>query len=241
MRSKNLLATILMVAIFLSSCKQDYIAIDYTNAKGEVPQLGNLVFRFNNLLVADSLTDNWDSTEYVSFEPNIEGRFRWDGPDQLVFSPLKPLLPATTYKAKMNKDVLRYSKYDKVKDGDKITFHTAPLALNNAQVTWVLQDEGTRKAVPQVNLQFNYKIKSDAVKDKIRIEVDGVKTDFVVNNLSDSRDMAIRLPQFKPEDKTYEARVIVEKGITPVDGNNETEEAINTLLSIPSPYVLNVN
>ena len=31
--------------------------------------LGNLVFRFNQSMVADSMLNAWDSTEYVSFEP----------------------------------------------------------------------------------------------------------------------------------------------------------------------------
>ncbi|HEY0750098.1 MAG TPA: hypothetical protein VGD26_03015, partial [Chitinophagaceae bacterium] len=65
-----------------SSCNRSSVTLDYTNAVGEVPQLGNLIFRFNKSIVPDSLLNNWDSTEYVSFEPKIPGRFRWDGTDQ---------------------------------------------------------------------------------------------------------------------------------------------------------------
>ena len=54
----------------------------------------------------------WDSTDYVSFEPAIKGKFRWESPDQLVFSPSQPLSPATAYKATIKKAVLRFSKYD---------------------------------------------------------------------------------------------------------------------------------
>ena len=114
------------------------VKLDYTNAKGEVPQFGNLVFRFSNSLVKDSLLNEWDSTEYVSFEPSIQGRFRWESPDELVFSPAQPLAPATSYKAKLGSEVLRYSKYDKVKNAEDINFHTPDLTLDNAQVTWML-------------------------------------------------------------------------------------------------------
>jgi len=92
--------------IFLSSCKRNYVALDFTNAKGEVPPLSNLVFRFNKSLYPDSLLNNWDSTEYISFSPKISGRFRWNGPDELVFSPSQPLSPATSYKATINDDVV---------------------------------------------------------------------------------------------------------------------------------------
>ena len=97
----------LSVVIFLSSCNRSTVSLEYTNAKGEVQQLGNLVFRFNKALVKDSLLNEWDSTEYVSFEPKIPGRFRWEHPDELVFSPSRPLPPATTFKVKITKDILQ--------------------------------------------------------------------------------------------------------------------------------------
>ena len=78
--------------------------------------MSNLVFRFNKSLYPDSLINNWDSTAYISFEPKIQGRFRWNGPDELVFSPAQPLLPATNYKATIKDDVLHYSKFNNVRD-----------------------------------------------------------------------------------------------------------------------------
>src|SRR4030095_5694579 len=98
MRIKQLVVPFLIGTIFLSSCKRSAISLDFTNAKGEVPQLSNLLFRFSSSLVNDSLLNVWDSSEYVSFEPKIMGKFRWESPDQLVFSPSQPLAPATNYK-----------------------------------------------------------------------------------------------------------------------------------------------
>src|SRR2546423_9090586 len=152
MRIKFLSVPIVIGTIFLSACSRNAVKLDYTNAKGEVPQLGNLVFRFSNSLVKDSMLNAWDSTEYISFEPKIPGRFRWEGPDQLVFSPAVPLSPATTYKVKFKNDLFRYSKYDKVNNADDISFHTPDLSLNNSEVIWMLQDEQTRVPVPQIDL-----------------------------------------------------------------------------------------
>ena len=47
MRIKTFLVPLIAGTIFLSACKQNAISLAYTNAKGEVPQLGNLIFRFN--------------------------------------------------------------------------------------------------------------------------------------------------------------------------------------------------
>lgn len=227
-------------ALFLLSCNRNAVTLDYTNAKGEVPQLTNFTFRFNKSLISDTLLNYWDSTEYISFEPHIPGRFRWEGPGELVFSPAKPLQPATTYKATFNDELFRYTDYNEVQDAD-INFHTAPLQLTGAQVTWVVQDEGSRTAVPQINLGFNYAVKPEAVKDKLHIKVAGNKADYSLQTLSPSNEIAIRINDIKPEDKNYEAKISIDKGLLPEGGKNSTNEAIETILSIPSPYVLSIN
>ena len=236
-----LVPLILCGTIFLSACKRNYVTLDFTNAKGEVPQLGNLVFRFNKSVYPDSLLNNWDSTKYVSFEPAIPGRFRWNGPDELVFSPSNPLQPATTYRAKIQDEVLRFSSFNDIKDADKIEFSTSPLALADAQVIWVLQDESRNIAVPQLNLVFNYPVDANKVQEKLKIEVDGVKTSYSLQTIGVSKHVAIRLNQFKAEDKSFEAMVHIEAGLRPDKGNNSLEEPIKTLLTIPSPFVLNIN
>lgn len=234
-------AITIVVAFFMTACNRSSVSLDSTTAKGEVPQLGNLVFRFTNAVMPDSLLNNWDSAEYVSFKPAIAGRFRWQGPDELVFSPSKPLQPATTYKAEIKDEVLRYTKYNSVKDGDKILFHTAPLQLDDAQVTWVLTDEGSRTIAPQLRLHFNYGVKADDVKEKLHVAVDGTDVSYAIQNSGAGNALTLRLNNFKAADKSYETIIKLDKGLTPVDGKNSTEDAIETTLSIPSPFVLNVN
>src|SRR5947208_4339233 len=103
--------TLAGVILYLCACNRSLVSLEYTNAKDEVPQLGNLVFRFSKPLVKDSVLNNWDSTEYISFEPKIPGRFRWEQPDELIFSPSRPLPPATDFKATVNRDILQYAAY----------------------------------------------------------------------------------------------------------------------------------
>jgi alpha-2-macroglobulin len=241
MRIKYLFATTIVVAIFLSSCKQNYVALDFTSAKGEVPQLGNLIFRFNKSLVPDSLINNWDSTGYVKFEPEIPGKFRWEAPDQLVFSPSQPLSPATSYKAVINDEVLHYSKYNSVKDKENISFHTVGLQLTDAQVTWVLPSENSHNAVPQVAIAFNYPVKPSDLQGKMHLLVEGNETNFALQSISSSNNILLRLDGFKAEDKNFEAKLVIEKGLLPVGGHNSTSDKIETLLTITSPYILTIN
>ena len=108
MRVKILVSTIFVAILFLIACNRNAVSLSYTNAKEEVPQLGNLTFRFSQSMVKDSMLNVWDSTEFISFDPAIPGRFRWESPDQLVFSPSQPLLPATNYSAKIKSAVLHF-------------------------------------------------------------------------------------------------------------------------------------
>jgi hypothetical protein len=113
--------------------------------------------------------------------------------------------------------------------------------LDDAHVAWVLQDENSRVALPQFSLHFNYAIKPEDLKNKLSIEVEGKKTDYSLQTISPSNEVVIRLINFKSEDKNYQTKVKIEKGLIPQNGNNSTEEDIESLLSIPSPYVLNIN
>ena len=150
-------------------------------------------------------------------------------------------MPDTEYKETIKEDVLRYTEYGKVATKDEVKFHTAPLQLNDAQVMWVLQDESSRTAVPQFNLHFNYAVKPEELKEKLSVEIEGKKTDYSFQTISPSEEVAIRLLNFKGEDKNYEAKIKIAKGLAPLNGSKNTDEAMESLLSIPSPYVLNIN
>ncbi len=241
MRIKSSLVITIVMAIFLSACKHDYVTLDSTTAKGEVPALGNLTFRFNKALHPDSLLNNWDSAEYISFDPKIPGRFRWNGPEELVFSPSGPLLPATAYKAKFKSDLFEYSKYNEVKDGD-VTFNTEPLKLEDAQLTWLTSTETNTAAQPQITLHFNYPVKAEDLKEKLSVDVDDAKTDYTLTTSGTASEIGVRLAGLKStEDKPHESKLTLASGIKPAKGTTATTDAITQNLTISSPYVLSVS
>src|SRR5450432_2292110 len=127
MRSKFSVLINFLLAFSLFSCNRNQVSLDFTNAKDEVAPLTNLVFRFDKTLIADSLLNHWDSSKYISFEPAIDGKFRWEHGDELVFSPSTPLLPATNYRVTLNSDILQYSEYSHFGKADDIHFNTHEL------------------------------------------------------------------------------------------------------------------
>jgi alpha-2-macroglobulin len=191
-----LAATTLLLSLFYS-CNRTTVSLDYTNAKDEVPPLGNLTFRFDQSLVSDSLVDQWDSTQYIEFEPKIAGRFRWEHPDELVFSPAQALAPATTFKATLKDAILRHSQFGRITGPGDMIFHTPDLRVDNVNATWVLQDDNSTSAVPQVELQFNYPVNPNNLKDKLSILVGDQPVNYALQTLSVSDRISLRLVNLK--------------------------------------------
>src|SRR5687768_15010981 len=226
--------------VLIISCNRNVVKLDHTNAKGEVQRLINLSFRFSNAMVPDSLLNQWDSTEYVSFDPAIPGKFRWEQPDELVFSPSQPLAPSTTFKAELNDDLLRFTKFNSIKS-DGISFFTPQLKLEDMNVSWILQEGNAKTALPRTDLYFNYPLSPSALKEKLKMEVDGKPAQFNITTLSDDSRIMVNLLGVTQQDKDLEAKLTIEKGLVPAGGKNPTKEEITSTFSIPSPSNLVIN
>ncbi|MBC6492128.1 alpha-2-macroglobulin [Flavihumibacter stibioxidans] len=241
MPTRSLHRLSLFLILFSFACNRSAVELEYTNADKEVQPLQNLVFRFNHPLVTDSLVNRWDSTEYIRFEPAIPGRFRWESPSQLVFSPARPLAPATTYSATLTRLILAGSTYNGIDKADAIRFHTPLLALESGNITWVLQGEGSRQAIPQVDLLFNYKVSPASVKDLLEIEVDGKAVGYSLLTASPDNKITIRLTDVKASDRDQDISIRLGKGILPEGGSNPSTEDLVSKSVIPSPFVLVIN
>lgn len=240
MRNRLFMSLLFGAALLFTACKRHATTLTSTTADGEVPLQGNLVFEFDKALVPDSLLNNWDSTDYVTFEPAIRGRFRWERSDRLVFSPEKGLAPATQYEARVSNEVLRRSRFNEVRKGSGIHFHTPLLQLSDAQVTWVLPDGGGA-ALPQIALDFNYPVRPEDLRGKLHLQVDGKDAPWQLVTASAASTALLRLTGFRSEDRDFEANLQIKPGLLPEGGHTAAPDPMKAQLNIPSPYVLNIN
>ena len=104
---------------------------------------------------------------------------------------------------------MKFSKYNSVKNGDKISFHTPDLTLDNSQIIWI--GESSTTAVPQVDLFFNYRVNPEDLKDKLNVEVEGKKADFNLITISPDNKISVRINGLKTEDKDYDTKVTLKK------------------------------
>ncbi|MBL7728721.1 MAG: hypothetical protein JNM68_13585, partial [Dinghuibacter sp.] len=244
MKHKYYSVVVCTALLFLCACNsKNGVTLSFTNAKNEVPQTGNLVFRFSKTLLAadaDSLLNNWINDELIAFEPAIPGRFRWQHPDELVFSPSKPLLPATTYTASFKRPLFKYSKYDKVSTKSPVTFKTADVQTEDVNIFWQLQDAASRSISPQMDLYFNYAVSPAALKEFVEVTVDDKKADFSLAATNPDKKISLRLLNVAAADKDYTAKVTLKKGLKPEGGKNGIEKDEQSTINIPSPYRLNI-
>ena len=76
----------------------------------EIDPYSNLVFTFDEKVVDEGKINQWDTTHFVTFSPNIRGKFKWTGDRELAFSPLEPFRPSTVFSASLRPETLPRDK-----------------------------------------------------------------------------------------------------------------------------------
>ncbi|MDW8419182.1 MAG: MG2 domain-containing protein [Chitinophagales bacterium] len=241
MRIAIIAAASFMISLWLSSCNsRNKVNLLATNATGEVPVLGNLNFTFDKNLAPDSLLNEWDATQYVKFDPPIEGSFRWENPNQLVFSPQHELKPATVYTARITSEILKYSQKLSLGNCPIQKFNTAPLKLEQAVVYWNLNDGQLGNAFPQVDLYFNYNVSPEELKSHLKVSASGQSSALSFLSNTPDKKISLSIVGLKPEDKDVPVSIQITKGMKPVAGNTATASVLETNALLASPFNLSI-
>jgi alpha-2-macroglobulin len=233
-------ASAFLLILFFTACNRTSVKLVYTSAKGEIEPIQNLVFTFDKPLINDSLAGSWDSTEYIQFTPAVKGRFRWEKPDQLVFSPAMPFMPATEYKADLQSELLEHSAIKEI-EHSTISFHTPELRMENIFGRWVAESAGSSRPVPEIDLFFNYEISVTNLKDKLRVLVNGQSVPFQFRTLSSGKKITVRLLNVQPADKEMSTAITIDKSLIAEGGKTPGKNDLTIEGNISSPYNLTIN
>jgi uncharacterized protein YfaS (alpha-2-macroglobulin family) len=234
------ISLVALAMLLIVSCNKNKVNLLETNAKAEVPSLGNLTFTFDKNLVGDSLLNQWDTTEYIEFSPKIPGRFRWENANELVFSPEAELPPAVSFTGTVTNRILQYSQKLSLGKCEKLSFHTPYLQLQSSNAMWNVSDGNAGNAFPQIDLYFNYRVNPALLKDLLSINVDGATANYNIQTTTPDTKISVTLMGLKVEDKDLVAKLKIEKGLLPERGTNPTDQAIEATLVITSPYNMTV-
>ena len=186
--------TLIFIFSFFSSCDQlAKVGIKRLGFGKEVELLQNLIFEFNKDLVSEIDLNHWESTAYLNFEPKIQGKFKWIGKNELVFSPSQPLKFATEYTATLTPKLLKRKKGELTLDKkETIKFKTPSLQVKNAHAYAVVDEQKQKRT--HVLLELNGKYDSHNFKEEIEVLSDGKPVDFNLAGADNSNDLILNLP-----------------------------------------------
>jgi hypothetical protein len=236
--SPSHLLIFLLAALLLQSCgKGSDVKVVSKNFGEEINLQQNLIFTFSHDLVADSLLNDWDSTEYIRFEPAVRGKFKWTAPDELTFSPDFGFQPSTDYQATLTSELFKNAGKEKLSLTDKnITFHTPYLSIEKVTAYWTKSSSGS----PQVRyvLAFNYKVNPTEVANQTTLTTNGQAMTVrpVGNNLSDKVELTAEASQDLENQVT---EISIKEGVKTESGKT-SPKAIQLSAQIPSRAPLQI-
>ncbi len=220
--------------LFMLSCVSDknIMLVDH-NFGDEIELQQNLAFTFNHNLAAEPMLDRWDTTAYISFDPPVEGRFKWIEPNKLLFSPTRSFAPSTKYSATLTESLLAFTEGMQLGEERSLQFHTHFLRLEAARTRWMIR-QGS--AVPGLELSvfFNQPVLPQDLAGQLELELDGASQRFSVLGQEPGSSLRCELPELKAEDVEGKMLTIRVRAGLPVVGSAwQTEEAQELSTAIP--------
>ncbi len=176
MKTKYLLLfPLLALANACSRLPENEVVLESRNFSDLVQQEQNLRFTFNKDLVDVSLVGDWDSTEYIEFDPPVAGKFKWSATNELTFSPENGFAASTDYSAQLQKELFRLSDNGKLylakESEEKIAFHTPYLQAENLSAFWSRNDQSGAIEISGI-LRFNYPVEAASLNQLVKAKAD---------------------------------------------------------------------
>ncbi|HKJ81423.1 MAG TPA: MG2 domain-containing protein, partial [Ignavibacteriaceae bacterium] len=167
--------------------------------------------------------DKWVDDEYITFEPKIEGKFKWTSGNTLIFSPDVPLQPIQSYKAEITDKVL-FGRDVSLKSYT-YEFRTQDFDVTKVDFFWAHIPNEQYQIGIKANLYFNYPVNPGMLKDYLSFKKDGQ----AINNFNIMSDkasdvIAVDLGNVQQTDKEQELSVAVKEGLMSVIGKKGLED-----------------
>lgn len=223
-----------VVLVFHSCNTLPDVGIKSLGFGNEVSLLQNMLFEFDDELVFDGDLNQWESTPYIDFEPKIEGKFKWIGRKELVFSPAKPLRFAQDYKAIPSDRLLKRKKGKVEIEKEVIRFHTPYLKIDDAQVFFTKNTAHQKEA--RVLLQLNGKYDAHTIKNEIVIKKGNQIVDYKLLPAENSNNLVLALATI-PTEKGGELTAEI-KGVK--ENPNKFKENLSVAINVLPTAVLEV-
>lgn len=235
----KLLLPILLFLVFSACSKKpaNEVALIQKNFSEEIALQQNLEFTLSHDLVPPDMIGNWDSSDYLSINPKVDGRFRWSAANTLVFSPNHSFAPSTDYTIKFTDKILDKAEEKGLYLGkeieEKLNFHTPYLRAENISAFWARQ-EGSQQVRINVTLHFNYEVDPATVLQNLSFFLDDMEVKGTLESKAKTSDIILLVDPGTKGEEDVMLRVKLKKGILIAEskkGNVEDQELATVLSS----------
>jgi hypothetical protein len=204
----------------------------------EIDPQQNLVFLFDEAVVDPAQQNRWDTVQYVKFQPAMRGKFKWASDRELVFSPMTPFRPSTTFEAELQPATLPTNKQKLTLPENRRKFHTPFLALNEPQAFWGRSTRAAGTAEMRLELPFNYSVRPSDVKPLLRVTQDGQPVAFEVHSAEPGQTVSVGLTQdVRPGSPLT---VALAQGLRAVGSDRASTSEYTTEVAVPNQQELEV-
>lgn len=233
MKARSCFAAFML--LFLFSCNltdKNRIAISATNFKDEIPATQNLQFTFNRNVVADSLLNIWLSGDIISFDPPMEGNFRFIANDKVEFSPKHAFRESENYSVRISKGIFDYSDLQLQLSNKELTFHTPYVDLVRTDMYWS-KDEAGGEIILNADLHFSATVNTEEIAKAISIRFEKQNIPFAVVSKGNSSKVSMVLRNISPHQTEEQVNISIAPGLSSPGSNYKTQEQIVQAETIP--------
>ncbi len=219
--------------LHLSSCEKSAKVTDFSS-EGEVNLYTSFNWKFDTPLAPVDSVGKWFKTEFARFTPELEGRFKWNSPSELHFSPEGPLEPATDYQVVLT-DRIAFGKQVEI-DQEIRKFHSPYFKILNASVRWDRSEVSYwgLKSPVKAKVSFNYPVNAYTLDKYVEVTLEGEPVSkFDVRTYGNETEHALVWDAEEVPDSTQCYIIRIKKGLLPEFDRSPLAEDYLTEISLP--------
>ena len=236
-RTHSTFSAVAFFCLFFFGCANTgKLVLEHTNFTSEIATDQNLSFTFTSDLVPDSLLQQWDSTQYISFSPDIKGKFKWNSARELIFSPSETFPPSTDFTAQLTSNLFKHSKTKLQLPKEKtVKFHTPYLLMANVQLFWATSQKNPGAVEVRANMVFNCKVNPKDLQKKLHVLVNDKEVPFDVLSGNPDYSIGISMADVRGDSKeSIPLKIQIDPGLGCVGSSYASKEKMEFTSGVPA-------
>ncbi len=229
----------LIIILFIFGCStRNSVQVLKSNIGDNATISNNEVIRFvfDRDLKNPNSTDEYDTTQYIKFDPPIKGQFRWHRGNELTFYPDdKSILLVTEYSATLLESIVNSVKDLNLPKNNIFTFNSGKLEFENVNHFWT---ENPINSAKELNVSFKlsvpFKYSADENIISIYLNNEQYSPQNIVFLNSQELEFNLNLNKFTNKKENI-LKIVIDKGLVVGDAiTTNTQKSITWEKNISS-------